>query len=230
MRLEHCARRISHTAGTLQADVRRDRRRRCRRRASNREDRIRVLARIGELFLDSPADCTVRAMRHDRLQATRLPPPVMGPVQRCSTSGRRDHPAARCPEHRAGQSRPSAGATTAMRTASPRGSSASGKCAAAPGTGSGTTAGTRERSSCPGWTWTRPAPRNAVAPMRQPPTFGSAGGPAVRNPETLSEPQQSAEGSWGTAARKALSGCSEHGPSRERVPAVRTSRDRSEPV
>ena len=77
MRLERCARRISHTAGTLQADVRRGRRRWCHRRASNREDRMRVLLHIRELFLDSPADCAVRAMRHDRMQATRLPPPVM---------------------------------------------------------------------------------------------------------------------------------------------------------
>ena len=230
MRLEHCARRVSRTAGTLQADVRRGRRRWRRRRASYREDRIRVLVRIGELFLDSPAEFTVRAMRHDRVQSTRLRPPVMGPAQRCSSTGRPNHPAARCPEHRAGQSRPSTGATTAMRTASPQGSSASRTCAAAPGTGSGTTAGTWERSSSPGWTWTGPAPRNAVAPMRQPPAFGSAGGPAVRSPETLSEPQRSAESSWGTAARKALSGCSEHGPSRKRLPAVRTARDRSEPV
>ena len=230
MRLEHCARRVSRTAGTLQADVRRGRRRWRRRRASNREDRIRVLVRIGELFLDSPADCTVRAMRHDRMQSTRLPPPVMGPVRRCSSSGRRNHPAARCPEHRAGQSLPSTGARTAMRTASPQGSSASGTCAAAPKTGSGTTAGTWERSFFPGRTWTGPAPRNAVAPMRQPPAFGSAAGPAMLGTEPSPEPQQSAESSYGTAAGKALSGCSEHGRSRKRPPAAGTARARSKPA
>ena len=61
--------------------------------------------------------------------------------------------------------------------------------------------------------------------------FDLATGPPVLKREPSAEPQQSAESSSGTATRKALSGCSEHGRSPDRVPTpVWTSRDCSEPT